>query len=139
MKKNKIIFWTTTGLFALFMASGAIPDILMIDEAKKVIEHLGYPTYLLPFLGVAKALGAITILIPKFDKLKEWSYAGLSIDLIGATYSNIQVDGLGSKVLIPSFGILYLQFLTFFGVRLKQLIIKCDEKSRQVAVIVKRK
>ncbi|HWY39049.1 MAG TPA: DoxX family protein [Bacteroidia bacterium] len=119
MKKNKIIFWTTTGLFALFMASGAIPDILMIDVAKKAAEHLGYPTYLLPFLGVANALGAITILIPKFDKLKEWSYAGLSIDLIGATYSIIRVDGFGSNVLIPSFGILLLIVSYIFWCKIK--------------------
>jgi hypothetical protein len=108
MKKNKIIFWTTTGLLALFMALGAIPDILMIDEAKKALEHLGYPMYLMPFIGIAKTLGAITILIPKFDKLKEWAYAGLSIDLAGAIYSIIQVDGLGSNILIPSFGIFLL-------------------------------
>jgi hypothetical protein len=38
MKKSKIMFWSTTGLFALFMASGAIPDILMIDEAKKSLN-----------------------------------------------------------------------------------------------------
>ena len=121
MKKNKIIFWTTTGLFALFMALGAIPDILMIDEAKKVLEHLGYPMYLMPFIGVAKTLGAITILIPKFDKLKEWAYAGLSIDLIGATYSIIQVDGFGSNILIPLFGISLLTVSYIFRDRIKAI------------------
>ncbi len=108
MKKNTIIFWTATGLLALFIASGAIPDILIIDEAKKVFDHLGYPMYLLPFIGVAKILGAITILILKFNKLKEWAYAGLTFDLLGATYSNIQVDGFGFNILFPLFGILLL-------------------------------
>ncbi|MBC7935375.1 MAG: DoxX family protein [Rhizobacter sp.] len=120
MKTNKIIFWTTTGLLALLMALGAIPDILMIDEAKKVVEHLGYPIYLLPFLGVAKTLGAITILIPKFDKLKEWAYAGLSIDLIGATYSIIQVDGF-SNILIPVLHILLLTVSYIFWGRIKAI------------------
>lgn len=108
MKRDKIIFLTTTGLLALFMASSAIPDVIMIDEAKKIFEHLGYPMYLLPFIGIAKILGAITILIPKFNKLKEWAYAGLSFDLLGATYSNIQVDGFGFNILFPLFGILLL-------------------------------
>ena len=121
MKNNKIIFWIATGLFALFMASGAIPDILMIDAAKKVCEHLGYPIYLLPFLGVAKTLGAITIVIPKFDKLKEWAYAGLSINLTGATYSIIQVDGFGSNILIPLIGILLLTGSYIFWGRTKAI------------------
>jgi hypothetical protein len=121
MKKNKIIFWTTTVLFALFMGLGAIPDILMIDEAKKVCEHLGYPMYLLPFFGVAKALGAITILIPKFNRLKEWAYAGLCIDLVGATYSIIQVDGFGSNILIPSIGILLLTVSYIFWCKIKAI------------------
>ena len=113
MRKNKIIFWAVTGLFALFMGSGSIPDILMVDDAKKICEHLGYPIYLMPFLGVAKALGAITILIPKFDRLKEWAYAGLCFDLIGATYSIIRVDGLGNT-LIPVIGILLLTISYIF-------------------------
>jgi len=131
VKKNKIIFWTTTGIFTLFMALGAIPDILMIDEAKKVLVHLGYPVYFLPFIGVAKAVGAITLLIPKFDTLKEWAYAGLSFDLIGATYSIIQVDGF-SNILIPSFGILLLTVSYIFWGRIKAINDKGDEKSLQV-------
>ncbi|WP_257669761.1 DoxX family protein [Parapedobacter tibetensis] len=118
MKKDKIIFWTITGLFSLFMALGAIPDILMIDDAKEVAKHLGYPMYLLPFLGVAKTFGAITILIPRFNKLKEWAYAGLSINLIGATYSIIQVDGF-SNILIPLFGILLLTVSYIFWGKIK--------------------
>ena len=101
------------------MASSAIPDVIMIDEAKIIFEHLGYPMYLLPFIGIAKILGAITILIPKFNKLKEWAYAGLSFDLLGATYSNIQVDGLGLNILFPLFGILLLAVSYIFWGRTK--------------------
>ena len=45
------------------------------------------PTYLLPFLGIAKLLGVIAILVPGYRRIKEWAYAGLMYDLIGATYS----------------------------------------------------
>ncbi len=103
------------------MVLGAIPDILMIDEAKEVAKHLGYPLYLLPFLGVAKTLGAITIVIPKFDRLKEWAYAGLSINLIGAIYSIIQTDGFGSDIIIPSIGVLFLTVSYIFWVRSKTI------------------
>ena len=87
MKKIKIAYWIITGIFAGFMLFSAVPDILVVPDAVTIITGLGYPKYLIPFLGVAKLLGAITILIPGFKRLKEWAYAGLFFDLIGATYS----------------------------------------------------
>ncbi len=57
MKKTKIIYWVTTGLMAAFMLMASIPDVLRIPEAVAMFTHLGYPNYLLPFIGVAKILG----------------------------------------------------------------------------------
>lgn len=107
MKKLKIIYWTTTILFAGFMTFSAIPDILVLDEAKQFISHLGYPIYFIPFIGVAKLLGSIAILIPGLKKIKEWAYAGLFFDLIGAVYSVVMTDGFdpAMMIMIPIFGI----------------------------------
>ena len=44
---------------------------------------------MITFLDVAKILGVIAILIPGYPRLKEWAYAGLAFDLIGATYAQI--------------------------------------------------
>jgi hypothetical protein len=90
MKKTKILYWTFTVLFAGFMIFTAIPDLLVTDDAIKIVhDFLGYPVYLIGFLGFAKLLGALIILIPGFNRIKEWAYAGLFIDLVGATYSVI--------------------------------------------------
>jgi len=94
MKKTKTLFWIITGLFSAFMLFGAIPEILNTKDSVTLMNHLGYPSYLAPFLGVAKILGIIGILIPGFPRIKEWAYAGFSFDLIGATYSGIGADGL---------------------------------------------
>lgn len=91
MKKIKIIYWTFTILLSALMAIGSIPDIIMIPEARALFQHLGYPMYLLPFVGVAKILGIIAILVPGFNRLKEWAYAGLFFDITGALYSHIAV------------------------------------------------
>lgn len=93
MKKTKTLYWIFTGLFAALMGFTAIPDILNSEEAVKFMTHLGYPPYFTPFIGVAKVLGCIAILIPGYPKIKEWAYAGLFFDLIGATYSQIATDG----------------------------------------------
>jgi hypothetical protein len=95
MKKINILYWTFTVLFGGFMLFSAIPDILVVPEAVEFVStKLGYPKYIIAFLGVAKALGVIAIVVPGFPRIKEWAYAGLFFDLIGATYSGICVDGL---------------------------------------------
>ena len=86
MKKIKITYWITTGLFAFLMLGSAIPDIISAPLAVEGFTKMGFPTYMLPFLGIAKTLGVIAILVPGFPRLKEWAYAGLVIDLMGATY-----------------------------------------------------
>ncbi|MEJ7683018.1 MAG: DoxX family protein [Segetibacter sp.] len=89
MKKTKIIYWIFTSLFAFLMLGSAIPDIFSVQAAVEGFQKMGMPAYLLPFLGIAKTLGVIAILIPGYPHIKEWAYAGLVFDLLGATYSII--------------------------------------------------
>jgi hypothetical protein len=94
MKKIKILYWVFNGLFAAFMLFSAIPDIISHPVAVEGMHKgLGYPVYFIPFIGVAKLLGALAILLPVSSRIKEWAYAGLFFDLIGATYSIIAVGG----------------------------------------------
>src|SRR3979411_1390935 len=71
------------------MLSSAIPDIFSFSVAVEGFRQMGYPVYLVPFLGIAKLLGVVAILVPGYPRIKEWAYAGLVIDLAGATYSII--------------------------------------------------
>lgn len=89
MKRIKIIYWIFTGLAAALLGIGSVFDAISAPDAVKYVVHLGYPTYLVPFLGVAKLAGIAAILIPGYPRIKEWAYAGLVIDLVGALYSHI--------------------------------------------------
>ncbi|WP_274654501.1 DoxX family protein [Paenibacillus humicola] len=93
MKKIAIPYWMFTGLLAAFMFSGSIPDLLSTPDAVELFNQLGYPAYLLPFLGVAKILGVIALFIPGFPRVKEWVYAGFVYDLAGAMYSTLASGG----------------------------------------------
>jgi len=86
-KKTRITYWILTGLFAFVMIGSAIPNIMVVPMSVQGFREMGYPTYIIPFLGWAKLLGSIAILVPGFPRLKEWAYAGLMFDLLGATYS----------------------------------------------------
>ena len=109
MKRNKIIYWVFTWLFAFVMFGSAIPDLLMMDLAKQGFKEIQMPAYLLPFVGVAKILGVIAILFPGHPRLKEWAYAGLVFDLVGAIYS-IAASGKPVQNWAPNFIFLFIAF-----------------------------
>lgn len=90
-KTTNVLYWVCTVLVALLMGLGSIPNIMSSADSVAIFAQLGYPTYLLPFLGVAKLLGVIAILVPGFPRVKEWAYAGLTFDLAGAMYSMIAI------------------------------------------------
>lgn len=115
MKTTNILYWVFTGLFGAFMFFSAIPDIMVTEEAVTFITGLGYPKYIIAFLGVAKALGVIAILVPGFPRLKEWAYAGLFFDLLGATYSAICSGGLqlAQLFMVLPFGFLALSYIYY--------------------------
>ena len=107
MKKTTIIYWVFTGLFAFVMLGSAIPDILVMPMAVEGFKGIGYPAYLVPFLGWAKLLGVIAILVPGYPRLKEWAYAGLMYDILGAIYSISFVEPAGTwapMLVIPVVG-----------------------------------
>jgi hypothetical protein len=101
MKTWKIAYWIVTVLYSLFMVSTAVPDVLSVPGAMQLVGELGYPPYLLFIVGYAKILGVIGILQRKWPFLREWAYAGLAIDTLGALISHVTVDGL-TPFLIPA-------------------------------------
>jgi hypothetical protein len=92
MKKINIGYWIFTILLIALMLLSAIPNILVNKQSVDFMcGHLHYPQYLIAFLGWAKLLGVIAILIPGFKRIKEWVYAGFTFDLSGAMFSLISV------------------------------------------------
>ena len=99
-KRDKILFWVSTILFCGFMLTSTIPNIMSTAEWVEVFKQLGYPVYMLPFIGIAKLLGIIALLVPGFPRLKEWAYAGMFFDLTGAVYSGLMVGGFNPLMLV---------------------------------------
>src|SRR5579871_873521 len=87
-KTAKVIYWIATGLTVFVMGSGGVMMALGMQGNVQGILELGYPAYLCTILGPAKILGCIALLFGnRFPTLKEWAYAGLSFDLLGASAS----------------------------------------------------
>jgi hypothetical protein len=95
-KAKSIAYWITTILLAFFMSGGVSQIFQFRANPHGVVAELGYPMYFFLILGVWKVLGAITILVPGFPRLKEWAYAGIFFDLTGAAVSCAAVGGYGA-------------------------------------------
>jgi hypothetical protein len=115
MKKIKIIYWIFTGLFAGFMLVTSIPYLFLSSDVVQLLhDQLGYPNYIIPFLGTAKIMGSIVILMPGFTPIKEWAYADLMFDLTGAMFSLLMIGGgiqafigMGVPIIIGAISYIY--------------------------------
>ena len=112
-KTIKIIYWTLTILFSLFMIFSGVSEVMQTEQAKGILKHLGYPIYVNTIIGVAKILGALAILQWKFRTLKEWAYAGFSIDFIGASAS-MYFAGDGIVMMLSPMIFLAVMFISYF-------------------------
>ena len=96
----KIMHWLFTILFILPLTGSGIAFLTLRPFAIAGMSHLGYPVYLIRFLGLAKLLGVLAVLAGTFPRIKEWAYAGFVFNLLGAFYSHLS-SGDGPKVLGP--------------------------------------
>ena len=118
-KRNKIIYWISTGWLALGMLSTGIMQLVKTQAEGALappgvygIKELGFPVYFLTILGIWKILGSVAILIPKFPLLKEWAYAGFFFIMSGAVISHI-ATGTTNEI-FPSLLLLLLTAISWY-------------------------
>lgn len=89
MKRDKILYWTTTGLISLAFLMSSFMYLSKNEELMKGFNQMGFPAFFVTILGAAKLLGALALLSPKTPKLREWAYAGFTFTLIGAAWVHV--------------------------------------------------
>lgn len=101
MTKKTIAYWIATALVTFAMGGGGVADLMQAEDVMASLARLGYPEYLATILGVAKILGVLVILVPGLPRLKEWAYAGMVIDLVGAFASHAFIGDPMADLLPP--------------------------------------
>ena len=86
---RRIGYWFCTGLLALWLVPSGILDILRVPAVIEILHHLGYAGYVGVILGIGKLLAIAAILTPQTRLLREWAYAGITFDLMGAFISHM--------------------------------------------------
>ncbi|HPN71282.1 MAG TPA: DoxX family protein [Saprospiraceae bacterium] len=121
MKKNRVLFWASTGFIFLF--EGMMPLITLLfatEYATAGTKPLGYPDYFAYALIVCKVLGATAIILPQLpDKIKEWAYAGLTFNMIFAVISHVVVDGFLFVSFFPLIILAILAVSYYYNSKLK--------------------
>ena len=110
---RKVIYWGCTGLVAAMSLLAALGYLSGSPQAVQGFAHVGYPQQLRIILGIAKALGAIALLIPGLPTLKEWSYAGFTFAWISAYIAHhIAKDGPVQYMPLVLLALLIVSYVT---------------------------
>jgi len=110
-KRNRIIYLIATGLLTALMLMSAGMYIFNYEMVSSIFTNLGFPTYIIYPLAIAKILGLVAIWTRKSDALKEWAYAGFFFDFVLALTAHINIsDGEFAPALIA----LVLLFVSYF-------------------------
>ena len=110
---NKIAYWASTGLVAALALFSAFAYLSGSPQAVEGFAHLGYPQQLRVLLGIAKLLGAITLVVPGWSKLKEWAYAGFTFAWIAACVAHyLAKDGAEAFAPLVLLVLLFVSYLT---------------------------
>ncbi|TRX70777.1 DoxX family protein [Carboxylicivirga sp. M1479] len=112
-KRDKIIYWIATGLLSAMMMMSAGMYLFNNAMVSETFSNLGFPSYIIYPLAVAKILGVIAIVSNKSKALKEWAYAGFFFDFVLAAAAHVSIsdgDHMGAIVAIV---LLFVSY--FFG------------------------
>ena len=89
---KKILYWASTVILTLIMLFSAYNYFFNHEMIVEFFENMGYPTYLIYPLAIAKLLGLITIWGNFSASLKEWAYAGFLFNTILAFFAHYMVS-----------------------------------------------
>ena len=83
------LYWACTGIIAAEALAGGALDLIRFDPYLSTLTDLGYPAYLATIMGVAKVASGVVVLAPGLPRLKEWAYAGILVNMLGAAASQL--------------------------------------------------
>lgn len=110
---RKIVYWVCTVIVALLSIFAGYAYVSGSPQAVQGFAHIGYPQQLRVILGIAKTLGAITLLAPGLGRLKEWAYAGFAFAWICACVAHyLAKDGATAFAPLVLLVLLVISYLT---------------------------
>ncbi len=114
---KKILFWVSTSMLTLIMFFSVYNYFFNHQAIVDFFVNMGYPTYLIYPLAVAKILGLIAVW-GNFSKwLKEWAYAGFFFNTLLAFFAHYMVSDGEHMGAVIAFIVVLISYFTGKQVR----------------------
>lgn len=116
MRKDKLIYWISTGFIAAVMLLSAF-YFAFAPDANSAFKHLGLPNWFKIELTITKFLGVLALVIPSVPKrLKEFAYFGFTITLISADIAQMSSGDSAWPIVVHlgCFCILALSYVYYY-------------------------
>lgn len=99
--RRQLVYGASTVIVVAECLVGGAYDLFRLPPFFPMLAQLGYPAYLATILGIAKIIVGIAIAAPRLPRLKEWAYAGVTINMLGAAASWLAIRHGPSDVTPP--------------------------------------
>jgi hypothetical protein len=90
--RTRLAATLATGAFALLMGASGVMFLVSPPSLVESIARLGYPSYVIRLIGVAKLAGIAALVVPVAPRLREWAYAGFAF-LLGLALASHVLSG----------------------------------------------
>ena len=98
---KKIIYWIATGILTLIFGFSAFNYFFNYDMVSGFFVDLGFPTWLIYPMAIAKVAGVAVVWLKVPTTIKEWAYAGFFFNAILALTAHLMVaDGMWQGALL---------------------------------------
>lgn len=113
MNVEKIIYWIATGIMCALFAFSAFMYFSNTAGIQAYFEGvMGFPSWVVIPLAIAKVLGIIAVLTKQSQMLKEWAYAGFFFDALLASGAHYHAGhGLAGLSMVALVAVLVSRFM----------------------------
>jgi hypothetical protein len=112
MKGARIGYYVALGLFTALMLFSVFNYVFQNETVQGGFTSLGFPTFLIYPLAIAKLLGLVAIWTKQSVVLKEWAYAGFTFNIVLAAAAHLNAgDGQAAGAFVALALILTAYFL----------------------------
>jgi|GEM_PF-531418 len=112
-KTIHLLYRTVTVLFAALLLMAGITEAVAHESGTEIMRHLGYPEHVLHVIGVGKILAAVALVQRRFPTVREWAYAGVTFNLLGALVARAAAGDSAGLILSPLI-FLAVMFTSYF-------------------------
>lgn len=126
MKNKKLfIYKISTGFLTALLIMSVGMYFFMHDMAMESFTKLGYPTYIIYPLAIAKILGLVVIWTNISERLRRMAYAGFFFNFILAFFAHIMI---GDGEFIPSLIAILLLVISYISDAYYKCECTCNQK-----------